>query len=344
MFAFERARVFERGWLCVARSQELELPGSVVASPGPGPGLLVTRGGDLHLRSFHNVCQHRGACLQPPGARRVRRLVCPYHGWTYELDGTLGAAPSPGCPPAGRGGWGLEPAQVEELEGLVLACAGEPWGPVAEAFAGLAGELASVPLRRLWLGRRVEQVAEANWKLLAENFLESYHFPPVHPALEALTPTARAGTLAPRGAWFGGTMELREPHETVAPGGQLGGRPRLGEARREIRDYLLFPSCLLSVQPDYLLLYRLWPEAAGRTRIVSEIWFPPAAAALAGFDPTPVFSFWDRVNAEDRAICEAQQRGLGSPGFRGGCYTEVEESSHRFASMIARAYLDQRPW
>jgi Rieske 2Fe-2S family protein len=320
---------------------------------------------DLTLRGFHNVCQHRGACLVEPGARRAARLVCPYHGWTYELDGRLRSTPAVSRPPEAApgardstggmatgaprgtvapGAWDLAAAAVADVAGLIFACAGEPWGPAEEAFAGLPEELARSPLRRLRLGRRVEHEARANWKLLAENFLESHHFPPVHPELERLTPTARAGTLAPRGAWFGGTMEIQEGHETVAPGGALAGRPLLGGAARVVRDYLLFPSCMLSVQPDYLLVYRLWPEAAALTRITSEIWFAPATAADPSFDPTPVFSFWDRVNAQDRAICERQQRGLASPGYRGGCYVAVEESCHRFAAMVARSYLGLRPW
>jgi Rieske 2Fe-2S family protein len=341
----ERAFLLRRSWTCVAREQELALPGETLVVQVAGVGLLLTRGADLALRGFHDVCQHRGACLGEPGFRRVPRLVCPYHGWTYDLDGRLRSTPPASGPPAGHpGSWSLEPAAVAEVAGLIFACPGEPWGPAESAFEGLSEELARSPLRRLRLGRRVEHQARANWKLLAENFLESHHFPPVHPELERITPTEHAGTLPPRGAWFGGTMEIRPPSETVAPGGSLGGRPLLGSSTRTVRDYLIFPSCMLSVQPDYLLVYRLWPEAADLTRITSEIWFAPSSAADPSFDPAPVFSFWDTVNAQDRTICERQQRGLASPGFRGGCYTAVEESSHRFAAMVARSYLDQSPW
>lgn len=345
VFHFERDAVFSRAWTCVAREQELSLPGEIVVAPIPGAEVILTRTASLDLRALHNVCSHRGASLLDPGTHRRARLVCPYHGWTYELDGRFRSAPALSEPPLeARPRCSMTSASSAALADLVWACPGEPWSSVDDAFSGLSEELAPFALRRLRLGRRVEHVALANWKLLAENFLESHHFPPVHPELERLTPTHLATTLSPRGAWFGGTMELLTEHETVSEGGRLARRPLLGQPRRLIHDYLLFPACLLSVQPDYLLMYRLWPEAAARTRIVSEIWFHPASEADRTFDPSPVFSFWDRVNAQDRAICERQQRGLASPGFRGGCYVSVEESAHRFASMVARAYLGQCPW
>jgi len=343
VLAFEREQLWARSWVCVGREQETLLPGEFVLAPLTPAGILVARGHDLALRGFHNVCQHRGACLEQEERGRRGRLICPYHGWSYDLDGRLGAAPSPGRP-GDLDACALRQALVAEAAGLTFACAAEPWGGLDEALGGFAELFSGFPLRRLHPGRRCAHEARANWKLLAENFLESLHFSRVHPALERLTPADRAGTLAPRGAWFGGTMELREGAATVSPDGSLGGRAPLLPGARVIHDFLLFPGCMFSVQPDYLLVYRLWPLAADRTRIVSEIWFHPASAADPAFDPSPVFAFWDETNAQDRAICESQQRGIASPGYGGGRYTRVEESSHRFAAMVARCYLGQKPW
>lgn len=345
VFHWEQEILFRKVWTCIAREQETLLPGETTAASIPGASLLITRGADLQLRALHNVCQHRGATLLEPGKYRLSRFVCPYHSWTYELDGRFRSAPEISLPPSEiRSGCSLTSATVETFVDFVFACPGEPWSPVVEAFSGLTEKLSSLVLRRLYLGRRTEHVALANWKLLAENFLESHHFLSVHPELERLTPTRLAATLPSRGAWFGGTMELLPAYETVSITGRLEGRSLLGEPRRTIHDFLLFPTCMLSVQPDYLLVYRLWPEAAARTRIVSEVWFHPACQADPAFDPSPVYSFWDRVNIQDRTVCERQQTGLASPGFNGGCYVAVEESSHRFASMVARAYLGQCPW
>lgn len=337
---FEVARVLARSWVCVAREQELLLPGSCVVAPVTPEGVAVVRGHDLRLRAFSNACQHRGACLLDPDTSRVSRIVCPYHGWTYGLDGALRSTPPLSRPADDPATYALPRAHVVEHAGLVFVCAADPRHTVEHDLDGIDGELGRFSLRRLHLGRRVEHEAGANWKLLAENFLESLHFPAVHPELERLTPHSLASTLPPRGRWFGGTMDLVDA-ETVSLDGKLRGRPLLrppGDGR--IYDYLLFPNCMLSVQPDYLLTYRLWPRAADRTRIVSEIWFHPSVAADPGFDPTPVFAFWDRTNAQDRAVCERQQRGLRAPSFRGGRYCSVEESSHRFATMIAQLYAE----
>jgi Rieske 2Fe-2S family protein len=337
----ERRVLFEGGWVGVAHGGALGAPGCFALAPLTPAGLLVARAPDLTLRAFHNRCRHRGAPLVDGESGRRARWVCPYHGWRYGLDGRLEGCPA-GSEPAGpiaAGALDLGRAWVSELSGFVFASLAPP-APIDRWFAGLAAELDRFPLRALRLGRAVEHEARANWKLLAENFLESHHFPAVHPALEALTPARLAATLPAEGAWFGGTMELVPGAGTVAPGGLLSGRPRITPpADRLVHDYLIFPGLLLSVQPDDLLTYRLWPGAPGRTRIRSEIWFHPATAHDPAFDPAPVYSFWDTVNEQDRRICEGQQRGLESPGHEPGPYAPVEESVHRFDGMIARAYL-----
>jgi Rieske 2Fe-2S family protein len=346
----ERRAVFEGGWVSVAHGGGLGAAGSFALAPLTPAGLLVARGPDLALRAFHNRCRHRGAALVTAPAGRQRRFICPYHGWRYGLDGQLEGCPAgsepaawsepaPRAPtPDERAALALGEVSVAELSGFVFASLAPP-APIDRWFAGLAAELDRFPLRSLVLGRAVEHEARANWKVLAENFLESHHFRAVHPALEALTPARLAGTLPPEGAWFGGTMELSPGAETVALGGQLDGRPRLAPGPdRIIHDYLIFPGFLLSVQPDYLLTYRLWPESPGLTRVRSEIWFPPATAHDPAFDPRPVYTFWDTTNEQDRRICESQQRGLASPGYEPGPFAPVEESVHRFDGMIARAY------
>ncbi|RYE92018.1 MAG: aromatic ring-hydroxylating dioxygenase subunit alpha, partial [Myxococcales bacterium] len=344
VLAHERREVLARSWSCVAREQEVLRPGDLVLAPLTPAGVAVVRGPDLELRALHNVCRHRSSCLLDPDTThaRVERLACPYHGWTYDLRGALRSTPPASAPPTTRG-LDLRAAAVGEEAGLVFVCPEHPYDTLARATAGLAAELSRWPLRRLHLGRRRDDEARANWKLLAENFLESHHFPVAHPALERCTPAARASTLPPSGAWFGGTMELAADAATASPDGATHGRPPLVPGLRQVHDYLLFPGCMLSVQPDYLLVYRLTPLAADRTRVTSEIWLHPTAAAL-DLDLAPLLAFWDEINRQDRQACERQQRGLASSAAGPGLYLPVEESCARFAAMVARSYLGQRPW
>jgi Rieske 2Fe-2S family protein len=200
-----------------------------------------------------------------------------------------------------------------------------------------------------WLaraGRALERVSRAdhevraNWKVLAGNFQESHHFPSVHPSLEARTPSARSSSLVEGQAWLGGIMELAEGDETVSESGRRDGRPFVAarEDRRRVHDALVFPLWLTSLQPDYLLTYRLAPLAADRTLVVAEIQVHPAARAK-GVDLAGVFSFWDRTNAEDRAICERQQQGLLSRHARATRYASSEDGLHAFERLVASCYL-----
>ena len=117
----------------------------------------------------------------------------------------------------------------------------------------------------------------------------------------------------------------------------LGGSSDLD--RRRVYDYFCFPNLLLSVQPDYLLTYRIWPLAPDRSRVTADILFHPGAFS-DGFDPSDVYEFWDVTNREDREICESQQIGIASQGFDRGRFATSEDGTHAFDGRIARFYLE----
>lgn len=319
VFARERARIFEDAWICVGREEEVALPGQfvravVTGARGPEP-LVVVRGADLELRAFFDVCRHRGASVVGRAEHgRLSCFTCPYHGWTYELDGR-GANAS------------LIAVRVETWSGFVFVSLGK------ESLRDFMGETppwlgALGPLK---LGRRSVAVANANWKLLVENFQESHHFPHIHDALEALTPMGKAETWLGSGKWLGGTMEIVNA-ETVSKSGRLNGRPLIGPAGL-VHDAMMFPCLLTSLQPDYLLVYRLMPRAVDRTEITFDIWFHPAANTE---DPA-IYELWDQINSEDRAICEDQQANASSRAFVDLRYESVEEGMQAFDAMVTKA-------
>ena len=174
---------------------------------------------------------------------------------------------------------------------------------------------------------------DANWKLLVENFQESHHFPTVHPGLEALTPWRRSHSLVAAPGWLGGVMALHADAETVSTTGLLRGRRPIVPAalRRRVHDAWIAPNLLTSLQPDYLLTYRLHPLAPGGTRVVAEVFVHGATPDDAGLDE--VFAFWDRTNAEDRAICERQQRGMAAR-WPGGVYARSEDGTRAFDEWV----------
>jgi glycine betaine catabolism A len=347
VFAFEEQAIFGRSWICVGREDEVALPGEWLRESVAGEPLLVVRGPDLRLRAFFDVCRHRGASLvgrSPCG--RAARLECPYHGWTYELDGRLALAPF--TPPGfERAEHGLRQARVDLWRGFVFVCL-DPQAPALSQWLGETPPwLTEEVLDALRRGRRTTYEVKANWKLLVENFQESHHFPRVHRALEHLTPTRDAHSWLTEGPWLGGTMDL-ENAETVSLDGSRHDRPLLvrahatgsGDASDDtprVFDAMLFPGFLTSLQPDYLLTYRLTPLATARTRVTADVYFHPAAFGPT-FEPRDVFDFWDRVNAEDKAICEDQQENAASRAFAPACYVTVEEGMHAFDRMVAAAH------
>lgn len=348
IFAFERDAILARAWTCVGREDDVALPGTWLRAVVATESLVVVRGADLVLRAFYDVCRHRGAPLVTADQGRSQVLECPYHGFRYGLDGCLLRVGAGAGTSARARDYDLLPARVATWEGFVFVTL-DPETPSLATWLGACPPwLAGGACRLLRRASVTTRDVACNYKLLAENFQESLHFPKVHPSLERLTPTARAetwgvadgdvaeggGGRASLGPWLGGTMEITAG-ETVSADGSRHGRPLLVvDESPTVCDALLFPTFLTSLQPDYFLTYRLVPLAAARTRVIAEIFFHPSAFVPA-FDPRDVVDFWARINAEDQAICEAQQRNVTSRAFRPAGYLAVEEGVHAYAVRIA---------
>jgi len=338
-FAMDQ-RLFGSAWSVVGHDSELRRPGQFRAAEVAGERVIVARGADLELHAFLDRCVHRGTQLTTGdgGALPGLALVCPYHGLRYDLAGRAEARSAPALRLAE--GARLPQVRVARWNGFVLVCLSESTPPCEEWVGAGPPWLGRASHHALELGRREVHEVRANWKLLVQNFQESHHFPHVHPSLEALTPWARSASVTLGGRWLGGTMELVDEADTVSEDGRLGGRALVAHAgdRRSIHDAWLFPGWLTSLQPDYLLSYRLVPRAPDRTTVIADILFHSASRG-DGVDLAAVFSFWDRTNAEDREICERQQRGIESPSFEPGAYARVEDGQHAFDRRMAQAYL-----
>lgn len=337
VFAFDRDQIFARAWICAGHASTLPRPGDFTVSPITPEGVLVVRGEDLAIRAFYNVCRHRGATIAGGPCGHAEILACPYHRWTYTLDGRLAAAPGARAD-LDRGGSSLVPVRVARWNGFIFINLDPEAESLDRSLAGAPPWLASIPpLKRV--GHARYEVA-ASWKLLVQNFQESHHFPLVHPALEALTPTARAASVNGDGLWLGGLMDIHPPAETVSRSGRIQGRPLLvpEDACRRVADAHLFPGLLTSLQPDYLLTYRLHPVAPTRTLVIAETYVHPDCPEDERI--ADILSFWERVNTEDRAVCERQQIGVRSRGFSPTGYAAVEDGVHAFDRLLARRYRE----
>jgi Rieske 2Fe-2S family protein len=335
VFEHEQRTIFDRAWIAVGREDDVAQPGQWLGAPLCPGGVIVVRGADLALRAFYNVCRHRGVPLLLGSSGRTQSIVCPYHGWSYELSGALREAPGAACDEAELG---LAKVRVTVWQGFVFVSLSLE-GDDARALEAAPPWLTAAPLSHATRAHRSEYEVAANWKLLVQNFQESLHFTRIHPGLERLTPNDAARSVLSSGPWLGGTMTFSPDVETVSSSGARGGRPFLAAPahRAQVCDAMLFPTLLTSLQPDYLLTYRLYPLSPVRTSVVAETFFHPAAKDPR--DVTDVVDFWAQVNEEDRAICERQQMGVRSPGCEAGRYTRVDDGVHAFDCKVARAYL-----
>ncbi|MGH2987767.1 MAG: aromatic ring-hydroxylating oxygenase subunit alpha [Solirubrobacterales bacterium] len=342
---WELSSVFAREWICAAHLSAVAEPGAYVMRELGDQSFFVVGGKDGRPRAFHNVCRHRGARIFERHEGRVRaRITCPYHAWSYGLDGELlGARATDGLEDFDPGCYGLVPLRAEVVGGLVLVDLEGAAAPAGEVVGELAGWLQRYRTPRLVRGGERVYEVEANWKAIAENYNECLHCPGVHPELNALSAYDSGEEVTGIGAWCGGSMTLNEGAETMGRDGGPGTRPPIdGLGPRELRSvyyFALFPNALVSLHPDYVMLHTLWPRSAGWTTVTCEWLFEPDTIAADGFDPGDAIDFWDQVNREDWHVCELTQKGTRSQAYTAGRYTTHEGDVHAFDAMVADRYL-----
>jgi glycine betaine catabolism A len=348
VFAFEQERFFAGSWICVGREGELEATGAQRAVRVGGAGVLLIRGADGRARAFANTCRHRGHELLGVGEQTTRRTVlCPYHAWTYDLDGSLRVAPGFRDHTEFRPGeHGLVELPLESWHGFLFVNGSGDAPPFAEHVGALDELVAPYqPARLVPLASHAYDLA-CNWKVVLENYHECYHCPLIHPELCQVSPPASGDNFELDGAWVGGTMDLKDHAATMSLDGHSDGVPIPGLDAERLRTvaYLgLFPNLLLSLHPDYVMTHLVEPLGPDLSHVVCTWYFPPEATERPGFDPAYAVEFWDRTNRQDWAACESVQRGMASPHFQPGPLAPAEDAVYHVVTMIARAYLGERP-
>ena len=343
---WELEHFFDGGWVCVGREEELAQAGDRLAVQVGRESALVVRE-PSGVRAFFNVCRHRGHELLEARERASgERITCPYHGWTYSLEGRLRSAPRLGprkdFDPADHT---LAPMPSETFEGWIFVNASGGAPPLAEYLGNLTPLVRPHRPGTLRVAARQDYVVQANWKLVGENYHECYHCESIHPELCVVTPPDSGENYRPDGAWVGGSMELRPEAETMSITGKSRGEllPALdGAQRRHVYYVGIFPNLYISAHPDYVLTHRVEPLAPDRTRVVCEWLFPPEVIQRAGFDPSYATDFWDVTNKQDWHAIESVQRGVSSRAFRPGPISRPEDAVYQFISLVAQGYRDGR--
>jgi glycine betaine catabolism A len=343
VFAWEQAHLFDSGWVCVGRADQVATARQQHAVSVGATSVLLVRGDDGVLRAFANICSHRGHELLPCGASTSRGVVqCPYHAWSYELDGSVRLAPHVG-EHVDTSQFGLVSVLVAEWAGWLFVNVDGSAPSFSDHLGALPDLLANWQCDQLVVGASHQYELAANWKLACENYHECYHCPLIHPELSRVTVAASGDNYRTEaGAFVGGTMLLADHAQTMSIDGRSGGvvRPNLDpDQRRQVIYLNVFPNLLLSLHPDYVMTHRITPIAPNRTAIECQWLFAPEAVAQPDFDPSYATDLWDITNRQDWSAVESVQRGLSSPTYRPGVLAHNEDAVYQFISMFAGAYL-----
>jgi glycine betaine catabolism A len=327
IFAAEQERIFESMWFCAARSSDLATPGAYRTVTVGRESVLLTRTRDDAVRAFLNVCRHRGArlCTQESGEVK-RAFQCPYHAWTYSLEGKLVAAPNlTRMPDVDRTEYGLATVAVREWLGYVWVCLADDPPSFEEQVVGEVvarlGDAAAIErygVDGLAVGRRIVYDVRANWKLIVENFMECYHCATIHPELTEVLPEFADGYAAQyfvgHGAEFGADVK-----GFTVDGSEGVHRIPTVTADQDRRYYAITvkPQVFVNLVPDHVIFHRMYPLAADRTVVECDWLYLPEVVA-SGTDVSRSVELFDRVNRQDFAACERCQPGMGSRLYAGG--------------------------
>ena len=340
ILALEHQRIFESGWLCAGRTDELPDIGDYMTFEHGSQPVIVMRGSDRQIMARANVCRHRMMRLVD-GRGNARRFTCPYHAWTYDLDGRLVSAPfmdRTDC--FEKPALGLRPVRCEIYQGWIYLSLSETAVPVADALAELTPVMADYRQEDYVTIFSEDHLWDTNWKCLTENFMESYHLPVAHRATVGAHQNTDQTRFDPAGAHDAFTYQLFTKRDTTPVGCAHPDNSRLtGEWRNTSVMPTVFPAHMYVLAPDHLWYLSLQPEGAGTTRIRYGAAIAPEVLATQS-DPDSFIgetkAFLDQVQEEDRHVVEGMYRGACSPLGSSGPLSWLERGNHEFTQYLAR--------
>jgi glycine betaine catabolism A len=357
LYELDLDHIFYREWLFAAHSCELPVTGSYVTLQVGAYPLVLVRAADGVIRAFVNACRHRGSRLCAESHGTAARLVCPYHQWTYELDGRLFAARQMG-PGFDRSQLGLKRVHCQSVGGYVFVCLSESPPEFSDARRQLEAYLAPHRLADARVAFESTIVEEGNWKLVWENNRECYHCAVNHPELGRVYPDAPTVTDVSGAAsdpyvaahWrqcadagLGGTFELSGDGQIrtarmpllgqavsyTSTGAAAVTRPLSGAipTAASIGALLLFhyPSSWNHVLADHAISFRVLPLSPTRTQLTTKWLVHREAVAGVDYDLVELTRVWLATNAQDRRIVQENQVGVSSPGYEPGPFSHPQE-------------------
>ena len=344
LFEREMDRAFRGGWVCVGRLDALTVPGDYLALEVAGTPLVLLLDSTRRLRAFANTCRHRGMRLLPPGQGRCERIVCPFHAWTYGLDGALQTAPRmDAAVDFYKADYGLVSVPVESRAGFTFVNVDGTASPIDAWLGDFEAVHRPWQLGELITASTRELEVRCNWKIFLEVFNEYYHLQKVHPGTFSVyyaSPDPLDKVAGNFSTQFGehrgvsSTGKVDDGTEPLPPLPGLSGRNLVGT-----RYSWVYPNLTFAASIDAVWIFEAIPLAPALTRVNMTVCFPQASVDQADF--AAKLSVYERRMeaglAEDIPVIETQQRGISSSLARAGRYSPLYEPSvHAFHCWIAQ--------
>lgn len=340
IFALERERIFRRGWLCPGRAADIPNPGDYLTFSLDEQPVFAIRGEDGQVRAFSNVCLHRMMRLLDGQGSCRSRIACPYHAWTYDLEGRLVGAPhmqkSPGFQPRTHR---LPTIRTELWQGWIYLTLDPEAPAVADLLAPLDGVVDRYRMADYVPLAMQDHVWKTNWKVLTENFMEGYHLPIAHrKTVGAWFPADE--TRFPEGVSAAFTWQTFIKDENAKYGRAHPDNTRLTDHWRYTTVMpTIFPTHMVVLAPDHLWYLSLRPKGVGEVHVRFGVAMAPEVmATIRDVDAyrAEIIDFFDRVNEEDRGVVEAIYANTAAPLAQSGRLSWLEREIHDFTGYLAR--------
>lgn len=333
LYELELQNVFANKWQLAARLDQVSRPGQYVTTDIAGEPIVVVRGNDGVLRGFFNVCRHHAAAVMTEPEGQAPQLRCPYHGWTYSLEGELKGTPDfTGVCDFDRARNGLAPVNVAEWENWVFVNIGSE-NPSLKDFltTNLVEEIRPLELNSLhWFERRHYHF-DCNWKVFVDNYLDGgYHVPYLHKGLDSVLD-------------YSNYMIENGTHHCLqwSPIVTEGAEAQTGAVRKGDRAlyYWIYPNFMINWYDGVMDTNLVIPRGVDQTEVIFDFYFPDVVSEEARARNAASVAVGQRIQDEDVAICKSVQRGLNSRAYTAGRLSVRREAGEHLFHRLLHADL-----
>ena len=331
----ERQRVFGRTWQVVGRTDQVQQAGQYVTTDLAGEPIVVVRGNDQQLRGFYNVCRHHAAAVVTKEHGTANILRCPYHGWSYGLDGSLKGTPEfEGVCSFDRARSGLLPLQVETWEQFVFVNLDPKAAPLTDFLGNLVRRVAPLNLGSVHFSERRSYSLNCNWKVFVDNYLDGgYHVPHLHKALNSVL-EYKQYTIENEDRYCLQSSPMVASNEDADT-----STTRTGDRAWYFWQY---PNFMINLYKGYMDTNLVLPDGVDRCKIIFDFYFDDVTDSAAERNRQSIV-VCERINDEDMGICEAVQRGLHSRAYEAGRLSVRREAGEHLFHRLLAADLKNNP-